>query len=1076
MAPSMARLWIAVLIVTVCEASPTVSFPINSQVPPIARLGEPFEFVFSATTFSSASLITYTLSNPPNWLSIESGARRIFGTPRDADIPSGQVVGVPITIVATDLAGSVSSPATLVVSRSPGPVVQIPPAEQVPKFGQPFSQPASVLSYPDYDFDYAFSSSTFSRPNLNYYAVSGDNSPLPAWITFDPSRLGFRGRTPPLSSLVNPPQAFEFKLMASDVIGFSAVSLSFFIVVGEHQMTAEETSLTINATIGSAVSDKNLKGKVRLDGKEAEASDIKSAETPNIPSWLSFDKSNWEFRGTPRADSRPTSFPLILQDQYGDSLNLTVQINFATALFRSSLRELQLRAGSQFSFDLKPYLLNPATTDIELETNSASSWASYDAPAMRLSGNVPRNQGVSAATLVLKAKSKNSDITDERALRIRIDDESATTFPTTLIIAPTSSANQQPTPAGETSSGLISQSSLPTSGSESSAGGGLSLGKILLAVLLPVTLLAILFLFLCLAWRRRRRRRSRPLDRKDISGPIPGSFMQVGVPEDSPMRGISKSVDMGYQETSTKNGTPGGRTFSPVASRQILYGFPMTPPPRVPPVPGRVLKAEKDLKDGKNASSGWKAANIFAAATRKARRARSKSYLSDTSVYVDPQPFDVSTVPLPPQIAGSAGGAGSFRGNVEFGIPTLQDYDDSIQHTPERFEDNETAGTVGTIESGRTVRRHYLPVAKSGQPGASQELMDMSPEDPATLLPARPQPRFSGHSMVDAYEHEQNGKGGGIVAGFVNKVQIKNSFGSITTVDTFKEKTKAARERRAGEHMDGGIINRPRPAALSGLPSSLPHGGRSQSAGLRGVLPRSTAARPPIINISHHHTIFNDEMDGEWTPVLPDPLGISYEDIANSSPFHPSPTWSTIKSADKGLYPTEPGASPPSGKPDWTVLKGDDDSPVSNEWVQRDGERRDGGDGGDEEAGRGAAGLGLGINIHNDKNSDAPAPQHPPADRSWDVGLGLSSLWKSSKRRDDRGQLFEVAMNSSSSPSLRAQERDTKYTSQYSVFSRWGSNDENNTGRSAGGAGSNGSKGSRGSSLKSGISDYRVFV
>ncbi|TLS28519.1 hypothetical protein PpBr36_00860 [Pyricularia pennisetigena] len=1073
MAPSTTTLWIAALIVTVCDAAPTVSFPINSQVPPIARIGEPFEFVFSPTTFSSASPMTYTLSNPPHWLLIESGARRIFGTPREADIPSGQVVGVPITIVATDPSGSVSSPATLVVSRSPAPVVQIPPAEQVPKFGQPFSQPASVLSYPDKDFDYTFSPTTFSRTDLNYYAVGGDNSPLPAWISFDQSRLAFRGRTPPLSSLVNPPQAFEFKLMASDVVGFSAVSLSLFVVVGEHQLTTEETSLTINATIGSAVSDKNLKGKVRLDGKEVEPGDIRSAETPNIPSWLSFNKNDWEFQGMPPAGSRPTSFPLILQDRYGDSLNLTVKIDFATALFRSSLRELQVKPGSRLSFDLKPHLLNPATTEIELETNPASNWASYDVSTMVLSGNVPRNQGVSAATLVLKARSKNSDVTDERTLLIRISDAGETSSPTTLITAPTLPANQQPTPAGGSLPESTSQPSLPTSGSESNQGGGLPLGKILLAVLLPVTLLAIALFFLCLAWRRRRRRRSRTLDRKDISGPIPGSFMQVGVPEDSPMRKISKSVDVAYhQETPTKNVAPDGRAFSSAASRQSFYGFSMTPPPRGPNVSGSIPSAENGLKGGKSASSGWKSANIFAAATRKARRARSKSYLSDTSVYIDPQPFDVSTMPLPPRIAGSAGGAGSFRGTVEFGIPTLQSYNDSVQHTPERFEDNGAVGTVGTIESGRTVRKYYLPAAKSGEPGGSQEPMDMSPDDPATLPPACPQSRFSGYSKIDAYDQEQNGKGGGTLAGFASKLKNNNSSGSITTVDTFKDKATAARERRVGEHMDGGIINRPRPAALSGLPSSLPHGGRSQSAGFRGVLPRSTAPRPPIINISHHQTVFNDEMGGEWTPVPPDPLGISYEDIANSSPFNHSPTWSTIRSADRRASPTESGSSPFSGKPNWTILKEDDDSPVINEWVQRDGERRDGSD---EEAGRGAGGSGLGIHMHNDKDHDVPVPRHPPADRSWDVGLGLSSLWKSSKRRDDRSQLSEVAINSSSL-SPRAQERDTKYTSQYSVFSRWGTIEENNTGRSAGGAGSHGSKGSRGSSLRSRISDYRVFV
>src|SRR4051812_2310354 len=128
---SLVAAWAAVLLLAkVSSAAPSLSFPVNSQVPPVARIGRPFSFVFSPSTFLSPSAVTYSIATGPPWLSIDSTGRRLFGTPGDADIGPGQVIGVPVTLLAADMTGAATHDLTLVVSRSPGPQVNLPLEKQ----------------------------------------------------------------------------------------------------------------------------------------------------------------------------------------------------------------------------------------------------------------------------------------------------------------------------------------------------------------------------------------------------------------------------------------------------------------------------------------------------------------------------------------------------------------------------------------------------------------------------------------------------------------------------------------------------------------------------------------------------------------------------------------------------------------------------------------------------------------------------------------------------------------------------------------------------------------------------------
>lgn len=68
------------------DAIPTVAFPLKSQVPPVARISKPFSYTFLNSTFSSTLPRSYTLSNAPSWLFLDSSTRTLSGTPSVSDV------------------------------------------------------------------------------------------------------------------------------------------------------------------------------------------------------------------------------------------------------------------------------------------------------------------------------------------------------------------------------------------------------------------------------------------------------------------------------------------------------------------------------------------------------------------------------------------------------------------------------------------------------------------------------------------------------------------------------------------------------------------------------------------------------------------------------------------------------------------------------------------------------------------------------------------------------------------------------------------------------------------------------
>ena len=67
---------------------------------------------------TSNSPIRYSLVDAPRWLSINSGDRRLHGTPRSDDAAEEHVVGIPIKLSGEDDEGSTIVDVALVISKT----------------------------------------------------------------------------------------------------------------------------------------------------------------------------------------------------------------------------------------------------------------------------------------------------------------------------------------------------------------------------------------------------------------------------------------------------------------------------------------------------------------------------------------------------------------------------------------------------------------------------------------------------------------------------------------------------------------------------------------------------------------------------------------------------------------------------------------------------------------------------------------------------------------------------------------------------------------------------------------------
>ncbi|OKL59019.1 hypothetical protein UA08_05537 [Talaromyces atroroseus] len=394
-------------------ATPTPNYPINSQLPPVARVSQPFNFTFSSGTFSNGdSGLHYSLSNAPSWLKIDSATQTLYGTPGTNDAGAPQFL-----LVAADQSGSGSMDVTLVVSSDPGPQTGKSLLPQLAKTG-PTSSPGTVFMYPGRAFTIDFGAAgVFSNIQANtiFYATSAPyNSPLPSWMSFDPSQLKFTGISPSNPSSV--PQSFTFNLIASDTAGFSAAMVTFEIVVGQHILSFSETAQTLNFTRGQPFSTPQFIENLSLDNRSVSSKNL-SHFSLDGPSWLKLDNKTLSLSGTAPQDADNENVTLTVGDIYDDMARLELNLR-VSQLFAKGVQSCNATIGDTFSYTFDKSLLSDASVKLQVDLGEVSSWVQYNTATETLTGDVPKN--LTPQTFSIKLTATQGPVKETRNLNLKV--------------------------------------------------------------------------------------------------------------------------------------------------------------------------------------------------------------------------------------------------------------------------------------------------------------------------------------------------------------------------------------------------------------------------------------------------------------------------------------------------------------------------------------------------------------------------------------------------------------------------------------------------------------------------------
>ncbi|KAJ5353352.1 hypothetical protein N7452_002326 [Penicillium brevicompactum] len=377
-------------------AALTANYPINAQLPPVARVSQPFRFAFDQSTFSNSDNETeYSLLDAPSWLKVNSSDRVLSGTPHSDDS------GAPkFKLEASNGSEKDSMEVTLIVTADQGPTVHKPLVSQLQSMG-PVSYPSTLFIHPGSPFSIEFDPDTFenTHPSTIYYGTSPNNTPLPSWIGFDPAALKFSGNTPPFGGSGS--QTFTFQLVASDVAGYSAANMTFQLTIGPHILSFNETVQSFNLTRGDKFSSPSFSSFLAMDGSPTSSKDLSKVEA-ELPDWLKLDKDNVSLSGTPPSDAVNENITIAVSDSYQDVAKLMVRLEF-TKLFLNTVDGCEAAIGNEFKFIFNQTIITDDSVQLDVDLDSELSWLTYFPENKTLYGHVPDDMHPKKFTLPLTA-------------------------------------------------------------------------------------------------------------------------------------------------------------------------------------------------------------------------------------------------------------------------------------------------------------------------------------------------------------------------------------------------------------------------------------------------------------------------------------------------------------------------------------------------------------------------------------------------------------------------------------------------------------------------------------------------
>jgi len=543
MLPCHALLVLAALCSKHVFAQPLLTYSINAQLPAVAVADEDFSFTFSADTFSSDLSINYTLVNGPAWLHLNGTSRTLTGKPSSKDVGE-----TDFQVVATDTTGAAKSESRLVVlEQNSLRMRQDVFIEGLSQAGK-YSAPSTLLFYPQSAFHVIFGPDVFEGDNasIQYYASSGNNTPLPAWVAFDSAAVAFIGTTPPLLTPQSSPQSFAFNLAASKIAGFSQSTLTFQISVTNHALAFLEPTQQVAVTPGQPVTIPPLLGQLQLDGSPLDKSKITNV-TANQPLWLQLDSQDLSFSGLSPENLENTSFRLTVADDQNNLASAEIQLLVASQEGNSTtevfLGTVNATIGEHFEYKFVDAKIDSSVRKVDVDI-SAEPWLSFLQTNLTLQGVVP-SDSVEGDFNVILTVSEDGQVTVNNHLTIKLVSKNAMTAP----IMPNQSATR--------SSVMPTSTTAPPDGTAAQEFDDRT-RKLALIIVLPILALLALCLLAFILWKRKR-----PRDGAHQAASVPPSMQQSSRPS-------STGSIMGLTELEARS-----------LSEAFFQQLPWSPPPRV---------------------------------------------------------------------------------------------------------------------------------------------------------------------------------------------------------------------------------------------------------------------------------------------------------------------------------------------------------------------------------------------------------------------------------------------------------------------------------------------------------------
>jgi axial budding pattern protein 2 len=408
----LALLVTAVIPVT---SSVVVVQPLNNQLPLIARVNQLFSWSFSPLTFSSSDgILAYTTSSLPAWLSFDASTQTFHGTPSSNDEGNPE-----ITVTAHASGSSTSSKFTLCVTHYPPPTLNISLSDQFNDHNPSISSvyllrpnSAIITTNPTlrvphkWSFSIGFEGNTFvSQNNLFYELRLANGSDAPDYMNFNSKTITLDGVVPS-GDKMTPPLTLPFLLYASDQEGYSASTLPFTIVVADHELAQENTTLPeINITTSnqfsvSLLSFADFTGVI-VDGDPIQPSNISTLDIDvSGHDWLKYDAPSRTLSGNPGVNTTGShpSLPVTLTTIFGQSIKTSVTLALVESYFvLPELPSWHVSKGDAIQFNLGQWFSNStgdqrredASITVAFSQNQVANWLRFDPSSTELTGTVP---------------------------------------------------------------------------------------------------------------------------------------------------------------------------------------------------------------------------------------------------------------------------------------------------------------------------------------------------------------------------------------------------------------------------------------------------------------------------------------------------------------------------------------------------------------------------------------------------------------------------------------------------------------------------------------------------------------